>query len=83
MTRATTPPAVLEPRYMGCPNAGWAFAGRLRPPRFAVLRKARVLMRTDWSKRGDPEAYQDFDETGKHTPGRTPKSCSSSCMSAM
>jgi kynurenine formamidase len=32
-----------------------------------------VLMRTDWSKRlagpGGPEAYQNFDETGQHTPG--------------
>jgi kynurenine formamidase len=30
---------------------------------------AWVLMRTDWSKRRDPEAYQNFDETGQHTPG--------------
>ncbi|MEO7854800.1 MAG: cyclase family protein [Rubrivivax sp.] len=31
---------------------------------------AWVLMRTDWSKRShDPEAYQNFDETGQHTPG--------------
>ena len=28
-----------------------------------------VLMRTDWSKRADPVAYQNFDETGQHTPG--------------
>ncbi len=28
-----------------------------------------VLMRTDWSKRKDPAAYQNFDETGQHTPG--------------
>jgi len=32
-----------------------------------------VLMRTDWSKRWevqrDAEAYQNFDETGQHTPG--------------
>ena len=28
-----------------------------------------VLMRTDWSRRSDPEAYQNFDETGQHTPG--------------
>ena len=29
-----------------------------------------VLMRTDWSKRAaDPQAYQNFDETGQHTPG--------------
>ena len=26
-------------------------------------------MRTDWSRRGDPAAYQNFDETGQHTPG--------------
>jgi kynurenine formamidase len=28
-----------------------------------------LLMRTDWSKRRDPVAYQNFDETGQHTPG--------------
>ena len=26
-------------------------------------------MRTDWSKRTDPVAYQNFDEAGQHTPG--------------
>jgi len=26
-------------------------------------------MRTDWSKRTDPVAYQNFDATGQHTPG--------------
>jgi len=37
--------------------------GRI-PPR------AWVLMRTDWSKRSDdPVAYQNYDETGQHTPG--------------
>ena len=36
--------------------------GRI-PPR------AWVLMRTDWSRRADPVAYQNFDETGQHTPG--------------
>ena len=30
---------------------------------------AWVLMRTDWSKRTDPVDYQNFDETGQHTPG--------------
>jgi kynurenine formamidase len=28
-----------------------------------------LLMRTDWSKRPTPAAYQNFDETGQHTPG--------------
>jgi kynurenine formamidase len=28
-----------------------------------------VLMRTDWSKRSDPSQFQNFDETGQHTPG--------------
>jgi kynurenine formamidase len=28
-----------------------------------------LLMRTDWSKRTDPVAYQNYDETGQHTPG--------------
>jgi kynurenine formamidase len=36
--------------------------GRI-PPR------AWVLMRTDWSRRTDPVEYQNFDETGQHTPG--------------
>src|SRR5437762_5270807 len=37
--------------------------GRI-PPR------AWVLMRTDWSKRSiDPVEYQNYDETGQHTPG--------------
>ncbi len=39
--------------------------GRI-PPR------AWVLMRTDWSKRTDPVAYQNFDEEGQHTPGPAP-----------
>ena len=30
---------------------------------------AWILMRTDWSKRSDPVAYQNLDETGQHTPG--------------
>jgi kynurenine formamidase len=30
---------------------------------------AWILMRTDWSKRTDPVAYQNLDETGQHTPG--------------
>jgi kynurenine formamidase len=28
-----------------------------------------LLMRTDWSKRADPAAYQNYDATGQHTPG--------------
>jgi len=28
-----------------------------------------VLMRTDWSKRTDPVAYQNFDDIDQHTPG--------------
>ncbi|HKS62937.1 MAG TPA: cyclase family protein [Xanthobacteraceae bacterium] len=31
--------------------------------------RAWVLMRTDWSKRADAVAYQNFDEAGQHTPG--------------
>jgi kynurenine formamidase len=35
-------------------------------------------MRTDWSKRaGDAEAYQNFDETGQHTPGPSARRCAS------
>ena len=37
--------------------------GRIAP-------RSWVLMRTDWSKRaGDPAAYQNYDESGQHTPG--------------
>ena len=36
--------------------------GRISP-------KSWVLMRTDWSKRTDPAAYQNYDEEGQHTPG--------------
>jgi kynurenine formamidase len=35
----------------------------------AIPPRAWVLMRTDWSKRTDPVAYQNFDESGQHTPG--------------
>ena len=31
-----------------------------------------VLMRTDWSKRDDPVAFQNLDATGQHTPGPDP-----------
>jgi kynurenine formamidase len=35
-----------------------------------ILPRSWVLMRTDWSKRSnDPVAFQNFDETGQHTPG--------------
>ncbi|MEZ5498663.1 MAG: cyclase family protein [Steroidobacteraceae bacterium] len=36
--------------------------GRIAP-------RSWVLMRTDWSKRSDPLAYQNYDDTGAHTPG--------------
>ncbi|MGQ0653816.1 MAG: cyclase family protein, partial [Betaproteobacteria bacterium] len=37
--------------------------GRIAP-------RSWVLMRTDWYKKaGDPAAYQNYDETGQHTPG--------------
>ena len=35
----------------------------------SIPRRAWVLMRTDWSKRHDPVEYQNYDETGQHTPG--------------
>jgi len=34
-----------------------------------IPERAWVLMRTDWSKRSDPVAYQNLDEEGQHTPG--------------
>ena len=37
-----------------------------------VPARSWVLMRSDWSKKSsDPEAYQNYDETGQHTPGLT------------
>jgi kynurenine formamidase len=36
--------------------------GRIEP-------RSWLLMRTDWSKRTDPVAYQNLDEQGQHTPG--------------
>jgi kynurenine formamidase len=42
---------------------GWEARHGQIPPR------AWILMRTDWSKRSDAVAYQNFDETGQHTPG--------------
>ena len=34
-----------------------------------IVPRSWVLMRTDWSKRTDPVAYQNYDEEGQHTPG--------------
>jgi kynurenine formamidase len=34
-----------------------------------VPSRSWVLMRTDWSKRADPVAFQNFDDAGQHTPG--------------
>ncbi|HEX4410295.1 MAG TPA: cyclase family protein [Xanthobacteraceae bacterium] len=34
-----------------------------------IAKGSWVLMRTDWSKRTDPVAYQNIDATGQHTPG--------------
>jgi kynurenine formamidase len=34
-----------------------------------ILSRSWVLMRTDWSKRRDWVAFQNFDEAGQHTPG--------------
>jgi kynurenine formamidase len=34
-----------------------------------IPERSWVLMRTDWSKRTDPVAFQNFDAEGQHTPG--------------
>ena len=34
-----------------------------------IAPRSWVLMRTDWSKRTDAVEYQNYDETGQHTPG--------------
>jgi kynurenine formamidase len=48
-------------------NKEWITAWETKHGRIPA--KAWVLMRTDWSKRHDPVEYQNFDETGQHTPG--------------
>lgn len=57
--------AAADPDYLLTADAIRDWEGRHGriPPR------AWVLMRTDWSRRKDPAAYQNFDETGQHTPG--------------
>jgi kynurenine formamidase len=37
-----------------------------------IPRRAWVLTRTDWSQWTDAAAFQNFDETGQHTPGPAP-----------
>jgi kynurenine formamidase len=37
-----------------------------------IPERSWVLMRTDWSKRTDPVAYQNLDAEGQHTPGPAP-----------
>lgn len=57
--------AAADPDYLLTVDDILAFEsahGRIAPGNW-------VLMRTDWSRRTDPEAYQNFDETGQHTPG--------------
>jgi kynurenine formamidase len=57
---ASDPDFLLTKKKM----AAWEKQHGRVPPR------AWVLMRTDWSRRsGDPVAYQNYDETGQHTPG--------------
>lgn len=44
--------------------------GRWEARHGRIPARAWVLMRTDWSKRAhDPVAFQNYDETGQHTPG--------------
>jgi len=42
---------------------------RLGSPSTAVSRSARVLLRTEWSKRTDPKDYINLKDGGPHTPG--------------
>jgi kynurenine formamidase len=50
-----------------------AFIERWEARHGRIPARSWVLMRTDWSKRTDPVAYQNFDETGQHTPGPAPE----------
>src|ERR1700692_458811 len=45
------------------------FVKRWEGPHGRIEPRSWLLMRTDWSKRTDPAAFQNFDETGQHTPG--------------
>ena len=45
------------------------FIGKWEKQHGRIPPKSWVLMRTDWSKRRDPAEYQNYDETGQHTPG--------------
>ncbi len=46
-----------------------AFLERWESMHGRIPPRSWVLMRTDWSKRTDPVAYQNLDDTGQHTPG--------------
>ena len=56
---ATNPDFLLTVDYV----MGWEREHGRIPPR------SWLLMRSDWSKRTDPCAYQNIDEEGPHTPG--------------
>jgi len=46
------------------------FIGKWEKQHGRIAPRSWVLMRTDWSKKStDPVAYQNYDETGQHTPG--------------
>jgi kynurenine formamidase len=79
-TVETVSPAqfVAPAAVIGCEKEAAADADFLLTPEFIAAWEARhgripprawLLMRTDWSKRSDPEAYQNFDATGQHSPG--------------
>lgn len=61
--------AAADPDFLLTP--GFILAWEAKHGRIPA--KSWVLMRTDWSKRKDPAAYQNFDETGQHTPGPSPE----------
>jgi kynurenine formamidase len=76
-SRFVAPAAVVDCAAEAAADADWLLtvahleAWEVRHGRIAA--GSWLLMRTDWSKRTDPAAYHNFDETGQHTPGPSPE----------
>ena len=71
--RFVTPAAVIDCSKESVADADFLltvdFVRKWEDAHGRIAPRSWVLMRTDWSKRTDPVAYQNFDETGQHTPG--------------
>ena len=71
--RFVAPAAVLDCSEEAARNPDFLltadFVRRWEEKHGRIPPRAWVLMRTDWYKRTDPARFQNFDETGQHTPG--------------